>query len=386
MLCGFGSLPFLVAAMSTRTRRWPLIAGGILIAVLITGFALFQFSIQALKNKVEQALGPYGEVQDIRVSLTGVEVIGIRIRAPGDASKSSNWPAEDQLRAERILIVPALRDLLTANVVLRSIRVEGAYLSMLRAKDGRMHVLPSLLEKAAVADEKTGAPRVSIGRVELADSVVEFFDATVRQPPLKIRLEQINASIDKILLPELTGQSRISLVGVLKGVQHDGKISISGPIELASKESEITTNLRGVDLVALQPYLIKAAETGVRRGTLDLDLRSTVRKGVLHAPGTLSLSGLELASSGSGTFMGMPRSAVVSMMKDNSGKITTKFSLDGNINDPKFSLNENLMARVGSSMAGLLGVSIEGLAKGVGSAGSGIAKGLGESVGKLFGK
>lgn len=84
--------------------------------------------------------------------------------------------------------------------------------------------------------------------------------------------------------------------------------------------------------------------------------------------------------------MGMPRSAVVSMMKDKSGKISINFALDGNINDPHFSLNENLMTRVGSSMAGTLGISIEGLAKGVGSAGSGIAKGLGDSVGKLFGK
>ena len=138
--------------------------------------------------------------------------------------------------------------------------------------------------------------------------------------------------------------------------------------------------------MALQPYLIKAAETGVRRGTLDLDLQSTVRKGILHAPGTLTLRGLELASTGGATFMGMPRSAVVSLMKDQSGQITIKFALDGNIKDPRFSLNENLMTRVGSSMAGTLGISIEGLAKGVGSAGSGIAKGVGDSLGKLFGK
>ena len=380
--------------MTTKTRRWPLIVAGTLIALVIGGFAAFQFAIQSLKGKVEQALGPYGEVKEIRVSLSGVEVLGIRIRAPDSVDKSgatskSAWPAEDQLRAERILIVPALRDLLNANVVLRSIRVEGAYLSMLRARDGRMRVLPSLLEKPAAAvekDEKSAAPPVSIGKIELVDSVVEFFDATVRQPPLKIRLEQINASVEDLQLPDLKGQSRIAVDGVLKGAQHDGKISINGSIELASKESDLTTRLRGVDLVALQPYLVKAAETGVRKGTLDLDLKSTVSNGKLHAPGTLTLAGLELASSGSGSFMGMPRSAVVSMMKDKSGQITIKFALDGNINDPHFSLNENFMTRIGSSMAGTLGISIEGLAKGVGSAGSGIARGVGDSVGKLFGK
>jgi hypothetical protein len=115
-------------------------------------------------------------------------------------------------------------------------------------------------------------------------------------------------------------------------------------------------------------------------------MKSTVRKGMLHAPGTLTLNGLELASTGGSSFMGMPRSAVVSSMKDKNGQITIKFALDGNINDPRFSLNENFMTRIGSSMAGTLGVSIEGLAKGVGSAGSGIAKGVGDSVGKLFGK
>jgi hypothetical protein len=73
-------------------------------------------------------------------------------------------------------------------------------------------------------------------------------------------------------------------------------------------------------------------------------------------------------------------------MKDKNGQISIKFTLDGNINDPHFSLNESFMTRIGSSMAGSLGVSIEGLAKGVGSAGGGIAKGVGDSVGKLFGK
>jgi hypothetical protein len=372
--------------MSTRTRRWPLIVGGIVAALLIAAFAAFQVGIKALKSQVEQALGPYGEVKEIRVTLTGVEVLGIRIRAPEKSGKAMAWPAEDQLRAERILIIPAWRDLLSAKVVLHSIRVEGAYVSMLRAKDGRMRVLPSLLEKPATTDEKNNAPPVSIGKIELIDSVVEFFDATVRQPALKIRLEQINATVEKFQLPDLKGQSKIAIDGILKGVKHDGKISINGPIELATKESELTTRLRGVDLVALQPYLIKAAETGVSKGTLDLDLKSTVQKGMLHAPGTLTLNGLELASTGSGSFMGMPRSAVVSTMKDKNGQISIKFTLDGNINDPHFSLNESFMTRIGSSMAGSLGVSIEGLAKGVGSAGGGIAKGVGDSVGKLFGK
>ena len=372
--------------MSTRSRPWLLILGGSLAALLIIGFAAFQFAIHVLKGQVEQALGPYGEVKAINVGLTGVEILGIRIRAPQD--KQLGWPATEQLRAERILVVPALRDLLSAKVALREIRIEGAYVSMLRSKGGRMSVLPSLLEKPAdpkAVDKALPMPPISIGKVELVNGTIEFFDATIRRPPLKLRLEQITASLEKIQLPELTGRSPIDFDGVLKGVRRDGKVSIAGLIELATKESELSTRLQGVDLVSLQPYLLKAAESGVRKGALDLDLKSSIDKGILHAPGTLTLSDLELASSSTtGSIMGMPRNAVVGMMKDRSGRISVKFVLDGNINDPRFSLNENLATRIGSSIAGSLGLSFEGLAKGVGGIGGDTVKGIGESIGKLF--
>ena len=382
--------------MQTNPRRKLLIVGGVLVLLSIGGFAAFQAGIGALKGQVEKALGPNGEVKEIRVRLTGVEITGVRIRAPKGATKQADWPADDELRAERILITPSILDLLSARVVLQGIRVEGAYISMLRAKNGQMKVLPSLLDNPA-NKTKTGAsdtqgaglstPPISVGKIELVNGTVEFFDATIRQPPLKLRLEQINTTLGKLQLPDLTGQTSIKLEGILKGVRRDGQISIDGSIELATKESGISTRLRGVDLVALQPYLIKATESGVKKGSLDLELNSSIKKGLLRAPGTLTLSDLELASSStSGTIMGMPRNAAIGMMKDRKGKISVRFVLEGDINDPQFSLNENLTTRIGSSIANVLGVSIEGLTKGVGSVGGDAAKGIADSLGKLFRK
>lgn len=375
--------------MNPQAKRWTLIIGITFAALLIGGFAAFQFAIQALKGQVERALGPHGEVKEIRVSLTGIEAIGIRIRAPQSTNKKTAWPAEDQLRAERILIVPSILDLLTARVALNTIRIEGAYISMLRARDGRMKVIPSLLETPAPSGgsantnrkDPTAIPAINIGKVELVNGMIEFFDATIQQPPLKLRLEQINASFGQIQLPDLKARSPIKFDGILKGVRQDGQVAISGSLELATKEMEISTRLRGVDLVALQPYLIKATESGIKKGTLDLDLKSSVSKGQLYAPGTLTLSDMELASGKS--VMGMPRAAAVAMMKNRNGKISVKFALEGNINDPRFSLNENLTTRIGTSLAETLGISIEDLAKGVGSIGSGTVKGLIDSIGKL---
>ena len=376
---------------SARPRRWPWIAGGLVLALLLGGFLAFQAAVHLLKGQIIAALGPRGEVRELKVGLTGVEILGLRLPAENTSGKGA-WPAPDLLRAERIHVVPSLADLLGARVVLHSIRIEGAYLSILRTRAGRVQVLPSLTEAGAgqapggEKGQEQGAAKaveVRIGQVELVDSAVEFFDASVRQPALKVRLEQLNARVGPLAFPDLTGQSQLQVEGVIKGQHRDGQLNLAGQVELASKESDLKTRLSGVDLTALQPYLIKAAETGVRRGTMDLDLHTTVKKNQLHGPGTLTLHQLELSSSGN-SFMGMPRSAVVAMMKDRQGKISVNFVLSGNINDPAFSLNENLMGKVGSAVADSLGISLEGLAKGVGSAGGSVARGLGDSLGKLF--
>ncbi len=254
-----------------------------------------------------------------------------------------------------------------------------------------MRVVPSLLEKKEEKKDAGKGPEVTIGAIELQDGVLEFFDATVKKPAHKVRLEQLQAKVTELHLPDLKAKSKLHLDGVLKGVRSDGKILIDGWMEFASKESDLRNTLRGVDLIALQPYLLKASEGGVRKGTLDLDLQSTIKANHLHAPGTLTLNGLELESGG--TFMGMPRAAVVGLMKDKNDRITIKFTLDGKLDDPNFRLNEGFSTKVAASLGNVLGVSVEGLAKGAGAIGQkgveaagGAAEGVGKAVKGLFGK
>ena len=379
--------------MPNHQKRRLLIVLTVISVVVIGGFVGWQFAIRSLKSQVEQALGPQGEVREIRVGLTGIELVDIRIRAQAN----SGWPSEDELRAKRIVVTPDFLDLLTASLSIDSIRIEDAYVAMLRTRSGQMKIIPSLLGTRSMpagqpavdpagksGDDKAGT-QIGIGKILLTAGVIEFFDASVRSTPVKLRLEQIDASVGKLLLPQLTGHTAIKIDGVIKGNRQDGRLAIDGSMELATKESGFSTKLRGVDMTVLQPYLIRAAETGVRRGTLDLDLKSSIAKGKLRAPGTLTLADLELASS-SGSFMGLPRNVATGMMKDKKGRISVKFVLEGDINDPKFSLNEQMAMRLGSALANSLGISLESLAKGVGSVGSGSAKGIGESVQKLLRK
>jgi len=377
-----------------KGKRWALIVLVVLVVLIAGGIVGFRVAVGVLKGKVVEALGPESEIKDIRVGWSSVDVGELRIKGP------RGWPAADTLRAERVVIVPSLRSVLSREIGVQSITIFRPYLSALRTKDGQLQVVPSLLAGTAGQGQAAGSPTpaalrtVTLGRITLRDGVLEFFDATVTQPSLKIRLEQVQATLHDMVVPALTGKTRFNLAGVLKGVQRDGALTIAGWAEFATEDSSVKTTLRSVDLVALQPYLIKAPETGVRKGTLDLDLQSDVSKGRLMAPGKLAISGLELAPAGSafGTFMGVPREAVVASLKNRDDKIAVNFVLEGDVNNPQFSLNETLTTRLASSIAESLGVSLGGVAKGVGGLGqSGVeaagkaAKGAGNAVQRLLG-
>ena len=361
-------------ANSKSQRRFLIVL--VVLATLAVVFAGgLYFGAKALKGKVEQALGPEAEIGEIRLALGAVEVIRLRLKAP------PGWPAPDALRAERIRIAPDLLALLSGKVGISSITVDKGYVSALRSADGKLRVVPSLLEKKEEKKDAGKGPEVSIGAIELLDGVMEFFDATAKKPAHKIRLEQLQAKVTDLNLPDLQARSKLRLDGVLKGVRSDGKILIDGWMVFASKDSEFRNTLRGVDLMAMQPYLLKATDTGVRSGTLDLDMQSTVKANHLHAPGTLTLNGLQLDSD------------VLKLMKDKDGRITMKFVLDGKLNDPNFRLNEGFSTRLASSFGEAMGISVEGLAKGAGSLGQksveaagGSAEGVGKAVKGLFGR
>ena len=95
-----------------------------------------------------------------------------------------------------------------------------------------------------------------------------------------------------------------------------------------------------------------------------------MQKNQLKAPGKLTLSGLELNENT--LFAGIPQRALLSAMSKRDGRVEVHFTLAGRLDDPNFSLNENITTRVASALAQTLGVSMGGVVEGVGS----VIKGL----------
>ena len=376
---------------STKTKKWALIILAAIVLLVVGAIVGFQAAVGLLKGKVVEALGPDSEVKELRVRWSAVELDGLRIKA------RQGWPTADTLRADRVVIVPSLRSLLSGRIQVSSITVVRPYLSALRTRDGKLQVVPSLLAGAASEGKAAAGPpaqSVTISRITLEDGVVELFDATVAQPPLKIRLEKIQAAMRDVVAPALTGKSRFDLAALVKGLQRDGRATVSGWVEVASKDSAVKLQLRSVDLVLLQPYLTQATETRVQRGALDLDLDSEVKQNRLRAPGKVVISDLEFTPTRGvlDTFMGVPRAAVVNFLKNRENKIAINFILEGDINNPRFALNEAFATRLATGLAENLGVSIRGVAEGVGTLGQkGLeaageaAKGVGGALQQLLG-
>ncbi|HSW15372.1 MAG TPA: DUF748 domain-containing protein [Solimonas sp.] len=370
-----------IAAPSAARRR----GRGLLIAVIVILILLlpaWQGAAFALKRQVLAALGPEATVGRVHIGLGSVLVEGVSIAAP------KGWPSAQTLRAERLRVEPDLRSLFSGQYRVGQITIEQGYLSLLRSREGKLRLLPSLLERAREKDQASGGGfALRIDAIELKDSEVDFYDGSLGRKPVNLRLEALQARFGPLQLPELQGRSELQVEALVRSKPRDGTIKLEGWLELATQESDVKLTLREIDMKQLEPYLLKASEAGVERGRLDLDLHSKVKQRRLTAPGRLLLRDLKLRSGGGfgGTFMGVSRGAVVGALKSGGDRIDLSFTLEGNIDNPQFSLNETLSVKLAVGMAQSLGVGVADMVKSVGSAtGRGLGA-VGGAVKDLFG-
>ena len=372
-------------------KRWPIVVLAVLLFLGIGMVAGYHIGVRLLRNKIADALGPGTSIAELKVNWFSLDLLRVSIEAP------KGWPAARTLHAERVRIVPSLRSLLTDRIHIASIVFEKPYLSVVRTSR-KWLMLPGLTEtegpRTNTEADRSYAPTVTISKVALQDGVVELFDTTVSHPPLKTRLERLDAVIHDIEAPALKSKTRFELAAIVKGIRRDGRAKVSGWVGPARRNSSSKITLEGVDLVSLQPYLVKVGEAQVRKGTLDLRLGSEVQGDRLDGKGKIIIRDLELAPARGflETFMGIPRGAVINFLKNQDDAIDVDFILAGDISNPSFSINEAIATRVAMGMAAQLGVSFRDMAENFGTLGrrsvegaSGVARGIGSVVRGLFG-
>ena len=369
-------------------KRWQIIIVATAVVLAMVVILGYRIGVQMLHGNVIAALGPGSRLTELKVNWFTIELLGLSIDAP------KGWPAARTFEAERVIITPDLRTLLSKTNRIFSIVVEKPYISVLR-NPGKLVMVPSLTERKEKAQPSEQSSReVVISRIELKNGSVDFYDATVSRPPYRTRIEELDALIKDVATPA-ADKTHFDLTGIVKGVKRDGNAMVSGWVGPAARDSSSRITLEAVDLVALQPYLVKKNEARVSKGTLDMNLASEVRNNNLNGKGKVILRDLTFAPSSGffDTFMGVPRNAVIGFLKDHNNAIDVDFTLTGNTKNPNFSLNENLSTRIATAMAGQLGVGITNVAEGLGTLGrkgmegaSNAVEGVGSAVKRLFGR
>jgi Domain of Unknown Function (DUF748) len=368
-------------------KRWHIIALSSVLLIGVLTVVGYHVGVRLLQARIVDALGPGSSIAEFKINWFSVEVLGLSIEAP------TGWPAARTLQVERVKLFPSLLSLFTRQIHITSIITERPYLSVVRSP-GKFVALPNMTaadgkKKGNNADSSRRG--VTIAKIEVHDGVLDFFDSTVRRPPLRTRLEQIDGVIWDIS-PSAT-KTQFDLMAIVKGIRRDGRAQASGWVGPAHKDSSSRIALDAVDLVSLQPYLVKNNEVQVVNGMMDLTLNSEVRDNIINGKGKVVLRDLEFSSRGLfDTFMGIPRSAVINFLKNHDNAINLDFTLQGDASHPNFSVNEALATRIAAAMAGQLGVNIRGVVEGVGTLGrrgaetaEGAAEGVGAALRGLFG-
>jgi hypothetical protein len=363
-------------------RRRLLLAGAAVVAVLL---GIVIFAAHDAKHRILQALGPRATVGSISLNYPTVTLHDVHVAA-GDAPGA--WPADQEFDAREVAVDIGAASLWAYRrgepLAIADVRVRDGTLVMLRTP-GHLTILPALRDTsrakaAALQASQALAPgetatALLIEHMRFDRMAVDLYDATAPGGKAHhLRFEQVQGTVADLALPRLARPIALDLQGILKGVERDGRVSLKGSVTPPAHDANLAVRLVGVDMVALQPYLLRLGERSVKHGRLDLSLDAGVANRVVRAPGELTITGLEFGGAEGGTFTGVGRRAVLAALR-RDGRIALKFTLEGRTDDPKFSLDESLTLRLAAGLGGRLGTGVKDVVEGVGNAFKGLLGG-----------
>ncbi|WP_170941497.1 DUF748 domain-containing protein [Bordetella genomosp. 7] len=354
--------------MSPRHKKILLIAMACLLTLLAAGALAMHLAARVVEARILDFMGTTGRAADIDVGLKEVVLHDVVLGAP------EGWPAEQTLRARRIVCTPDWRSLVSRRLVLDTLVVEDYYMSVRRSRDG-LEILPTLTARAREKRQESAAEgkdpseqwQTEIGKATLRNGEVDYYDAIVSKPAHKVSLNQMQAQIGPLYFPKRDERTLLQVTGRVPARTHTGTVEVDGWLAAASRDADVRNRLAGVAVPALAPYLYKGSGATMTGGTVDLDMRTRIQKRQLNAAGHLELHGLKFGGKGD-TLASLPRKAVLAALEDRNGEVAFDFTLTGNLDDPKFSLDDNISMRLMGGLAKAIGVSAKGVAEGVGGA------------------
>lgn len=373
--------------MPARIRKILIISGILAICLTIVLSILASLSGQFLKSQIEKALGE--NVKAGSVSIAWGKVIIEDLNFFRDGERVGN--------VKSVIVKADFMSILGNKLMISSVEVDQPYFKL--AIDGKGKILLPLVmpEEKAVETKQKGKKKkvkesgtkdtrpVQIKALTVKKGRVDFEDKSMARH-VTLKFEDVKIDVQDITYPFTNAWTGYTVSGLLIGGRQKGSIHGKGKTNFLSEETKLTMITKNIDLVLLRPYIEKKGDVEIERGFVTMNMDSSVMKNHIRSPGKMVIRDLRLSSSGGigGTFLGVPRSMVLSFLKNNSNEISLDFVLEGDLNNPRFNLRENLATRLSVGLAKKLGVSILGIGGAVAGSSSTIIESATKTLKGLF--
>ncbi|OPY77858.1 MAG: hypothetical protein A4E65_02564 [Syntrophorhabdus sp. PtaU1.Bin153] len=344
--------------MTSTKKRW-LIVGGIALLCLITGTAvLVSLSGTFLKARIERAMDDNVKAGSVEIAWGTVTVKDLVFFREG--REVGTVKAVD-IRADFLGI-------LKKKISISRVDIDEPDLNILMDRKGKIVLPVSLPDQGR--QEKTSETKepvvVEIETLTIRDGKVRFEDRSAARPVI-LRFDDVRADVEKIAFPSADQWTKYDLSALLNGPDHKGIIAASGKTNFKTEETRAKATLKNVDLPLFRPYIEKKGDLPIEKGFIDMNVNVGVAKKHIRAPGILVLNDLQFGSGkGMGdTVLGIPRSMVLGLLKSGGNKIDLNFIIEGDLDNPRFSIRENLLKRTTVALAGKMGLSVKEVGEGM---------------------
>ena len=369
-------------------KKW-FVLGGVLVVLVVGGYCvLSHYAVRFIEPRLRKVMGPGLTIGEVNIQTRYLSAKKIRYADPQTGQKL--------MEIEEVRVYPDLRSFLKGDLEIGEMSILRPVFYVFRSPDGSLTgPLPPLGRRG---EERGGMPGegrrgereavpIVIDRIRVQGGSVNFEDGKYGSPPVKVELSELMFKVDDIRFPPVPLRSPFEMNGKMKEKGKEGEIEARGWISLQTMDLEAFLKLQGLEVKTFEPYYRKSVSAEIESGDLRLETKISIRQRMIDAPGYLELIDFRIKEGG--TVFWVPSETLISLLERKDHRIKARFRVQGNLDDPKFDLQENFLTQAGIALAEALGIPIttvgETVLGGAGKGAQGLEEGL-KTLGEIFKK
>jgi len=284
---------------------------------------------------------------DVALNQSEKDSMAITFQGDGDITdfvSRKKVAKKDFARWKKLSLKNMNMDLAAGKYEIDTVILEKPYSRISIRKDGSLNVANLVIQTQKKQDkevEKDQAvkqskiePSFKINQFELIDGESDFSDLSMVLP-FTTHINQLNGSIR-----DISSHKNSEIHIALAGRAHDlSPVDIKGKISPQLGNSEFRLDFKHMPLPLMTPYMAEFAGREIEKGNMSLSLNYEIKNDQLIASNHLLIDQLSLGEEIDSPYaMDLPLDLAIALLEDNEGKISIEMPLEGNLNDPQFSV------------------------------------------------